>query len=58
MKYLIRNQLRLLAFFLIFFLGGRGEWGSGGTGVGGESGREGGGEVTAEKSKSQMIYYY
>lgn len=27
-------------------------------GWGGGSGREGGGEVTAEKSKSQMIYYY
>lgn len=24
----------------------------------GGSGREGGGEVTAEKSKSQVIYYY
>ena len=43
MKYLIRNQLRLLAFFKIFFGGGGGEWGKGGGGGG--SGREGGGEV-------------
>ena len=42
MKYLIRNQLRLLGFF------------SGG-GVGGG---KGGGELTAERSKSQVIKLY
>ena len=44
MKYLIKNQLRLLGFF------------SGG-GVGGGKG-EGGGELTAERSKSQVIKLY
>ena len=43
MKYLIRNQLRLLGFF------------SGGGGVGGG---KGGGELTAERSKSQVIKLY
>lgn len=33
MKYLIRNQLKLLAFF--FFLGGEGAVGEGGGGSGG-----------------------
>ena len=50
MKYLIRNQLKLLAFFFYFFLGGEGavgeggmgEWGSGGRGRG--SGGRGRGE--------------
>ena len=37
MKYLIRNQLKLLAFFfLIFFLGGEGAVGEGGMGEGGK----------------------
>ena len=43
MKYLIKNQLRLFGFF------------SGG--VGGGKG-EGGGELTAERSKSQVIKLY
>ena len=41
MKYLIKNQLRLLGFF------------SGGVGGG-----KGGGELTAERSKSQVIKLY
>ena len=41
MKYLIRNQLRLLAFFLIFFWGGGGEWGKRGGGEGVEGKGEG-----------------
>ena len=42
MKYLIKNQLRLLAFFFKFFFGGEGEWGKGEGGVGewGSGGRE------------------
>lgn len=43
MKYLIRNQLRLLGFF---------------SGGGGWEGGEGGGELTAERSKSQVIKLY
>lgn len=43
MKYLIRNQLRLLGFF---------------SGGGGGGGGEGGGELTAERSKSQVIKLY
>ena len=35
MKYLIRNQLKLLAFFFYFFFwGGRGQWGKGEWGKG------------------------
>ena len=42
MKYLIRNQLRLLAFFKFFFGGGGGGSGEGVKGKGeGASGREG-----------------
>ena len=53
MKYLIRNQLKLLAFFFfIFFLGGEGavgeggmgEWGKGEGGVGEGGGGSGGRE--------------
>ena len=44
MKYLIKNQLRLLAFFLNFFFGGEGEWGKGEGGVGEGGGGSGGRE--------------
>lgn len=35
MKYLIRNQLKLLAFFFFLFWGGEGAVGEGGGGSGG-----------------------
>ena len=44
MKYLIKNQLRLLAFFFNFFFGGEGEWGKGEGGVGEGGGGSGGRE--------------
>lgn len=63
MKYLIRNQLKLLAFFFLyyFFWGGRGQWGKGegewGKGEGG--GGEGNGmevESSLQNNKPPCLY--
>ena len=63
MKYLIRNQLKLLAFFFfIFFLGGEGavgeggmgEWGKGEGGVGEGNGMEV--ESSLQNNKPPCLY--
>lgn len=54
MKYLIKNQLRLLAFFLNFFFGGEGEWGKGEGGAGEGNGMEV--ESSLQNNKPPCLY--